>query len=331
MTNSNTGKRSNLTNKITKRKLLSVARLIFLVSVFVLLWQVFDGEEAIALLLDANPLLLLAGFMSLSLQTLLSAFRWRLTAAQLGITIGPRRALSEYYLSQIANQSLPGGVLGDAGRVIRSSSQAGWVISAKAVFIERMAGQITLFTLFLVSLVVNLLLPVDFSIPQWLLIATLVVLIAIIGLVLSLIGFVRANSSQMAPKIRNLAAEIYKSLLAENVRWPQLGLSLIAAVLNIFGFIFAAWAIGAEISISISFVVVPIILLAMLVPVSIGGWGIREAMAASLFPLAGALQTEGLASSVGFGLLFLLTSLPGVMVAIFKNKRESDSLKHGAS
>lgn len=331
MTKSNNGRNSNLIEKSSKKRLLRFVRLLFVLSVFILLWRVFDGEEAIRLLFDANPLLLLAGFISLSLQTVLSALRWRLTASQLGITIGPKRALSEYYLSQIANQSLPGGVLGDAGRVIRSSSQAGWVISAKAVLIERMAGQITLFTLFFVSLGANLLLPTNLLLPQWLLITTLLVLGITFAMVLFLIGFIKANRSNLVPKITNFTADIYKSLLAKNVRWPQLGLSLVAAVLNIFGFIFASWAIGAEISIGIAFVIVPIILLAMLVPLSIGGWGIREAVAASLFPLAGALQTEGLAASVGFGLLFLLASLPGVLVALFRTGRDSNSEELGAS
>ncbi|MEM7718492.1 MAG: UPF0104 family protein, partial [Pseudomonadota bacterium] len=51
------------------------------------------------------------------------------------------------------------------------------------------------------------------------------------------------------------------------------------------------------------------------IPVSISGWGFREGAAAALFPLAGASASDGLASSVAFGLTFLVVALPGVIVA----------------
>ena len=59
----------------------------------------------------------------------------------------------------------------------------------------------------------------------------------------------------------------------------------------------------------------PLILLTMLIPVTISGWGLREAAAAALLPLAGFVASEGLATSVAFGLVLLATSLPGIFFA----------------
>ena len=78
-------------------------------------------------------------------QTVLSAMRWRLTARQLGQTIPLTRAIGEYYLAQVVNQSLPGGVVGDAGRAVRARHQAGLRRAGAAVAIERLAGQVALF------------------------------------------------------------------------------------------------------------------------------------------------------------------------------------------
>ncbi len=79
--------------------------------------------------------------MSLTLQTILSALRWRLTAARLGQVIGVGEAVREYYLGQVVNQSLPGGMVGDAGRAVRTGRRAGLVRAGQAVVLERFAGQ----------------------------------------------------------------------------------------------------------------------------------------------------------------------------------------------
>jgi hypothetical protein len=51
----------------------------------------------------------------------------------------------EYYLAQIVNQSLPGGMIGDAGRAVRARAQAGLLAAGQAVVFERLAGQIAMF------------------------------------------------------------------------------------------------------------------------------------------------------------------------------------------
>ncbi len=106
-----------------------------------LLWHVADGAEAVQRLAGAEPLLLAAALAALTLQTVLSALRWRLTAAQLGLCLDRGRAVREYYLSQIVNQALPGGVLGDAGRAVRARAPAGLMISGQRVRTARRADR----------------------------------------------------------------------------------------------------------------------------------------------------------------------------------------------
>jgi hypothetical protein len=51
----------------------------------------------------------------------------------------------------------------------------------------------------------------------------------------------------------------------------------------------------------------------MLIPLSFSGWGLREGAAAALFPVAGLTAAQGLATSVAFGLVFLIAVLPGLV------------------
>jgi len=61
----------------------------------------------------------------------------------------------------------------------------------------------------------------------------------------------------------------------------------------------------------------PLILLALLamgLPVNIGGWGPREAVSAVAFGATGLNAAQGVTAAVVYGLLTLVSSLPGALV-----------------
>lgn len=298
-----------------RTNVLRVLQIAVAVGLLALLWHVADGTEAARRLADADPVWLAAALAALTLQTVLSALRWRLTAAQLGIEIDRRTALREYYLSQIVNQALPGGVLGDAGRAIRARAQAGLLASGQAVVLERLAGQIAIFVVLAVAFLATLLVPGGLDWPRWILlpVASFVLGGAVLGLVLW-------KAAHLVPGrvgrwLSMMGRPLVHALGAPEVRWWQIGLSLGTALSNIAAFCFCAWAIGSGFTVIAALALVPLILLTMLIPVTISGWGLREGAAAALFPIAGATATEGLAASVAFGLVFLASVLPGFILA----------------
>jgi uncharacterized membrane protein YbhN (UPF0104 family) len=274
-----------------------------LVTLALLLWRAVDWGEAWALLSGARPVPLLVAAVLLSVQTLLSALRWRLTTGRLGITLPLGHAIREYYLSQVVNQSLPGGILGDAGRAIRAREQAGLLASSKAVLFERIAGQIGLFILLLIALLANALHPRGLTWPPAVAIAIWVALACIAGLAL-FVYFTRTSG----------LAGFHHAILARTV-WPaQAALSIGTALCNIAAFACAAAAVGAPLPAIVAAALIPMILFAMVLPLSISGWGLREGAAAALFPLAGLSASAGLAASIAFGLTFLGVTLPGLLM-----------------
>ena len=144
------------------RPVLRAVQITVTLGLLALLWRLVDGQAALAHLAGAQPLWLAGALALLTAQTVLSALRWRLTAGQFGIRLDLRTALSEYYLSQIVNQVLPGGMLGDAGRALRARVQSGLMASGQAVLFERLAGQIALFALFAGAVLASLALPGGF-------------------------------------------------------------------------------------------------------------------------------------------------------------------------
>ncbi len=106
-----------------------------------LIWIV-DAPEAYERLLTMNPRWIAVAVACFSVVTVLMAKRWQITARQLGVSFGLLWAVREYYLSQLVNLCLPGGVLGDAGRAMRTPrGEGGLTRSAHAVMIERLVGQ----------------------------------------------------------------------------------------------------------------------------------------------------------------------------------------------
>ncbi len=297
-----------------RTNVLRVLQIAVALGLLALLWQVADGAEAARRLAGADPLWLAAAFIALTLQTVLSALRWRLTAAQLGIEINKRTALREYYLSQIVNQALPGGVLGDAGRAVRARAQAGLMASGQAVVFERLAGQTAIFVVLAVAFLATLAVPGGLDWPRWLLVPVAALITG--GTALALVLWTAAHllPGRVGSWLSMMGRPLVQALAAPEVRWWQIGLSLGTALSNIAAFCFCAWAIGAGFTVVAALALVPLILLTMLIPITISGWGLREGAAAALFPIAGATATEGLATSVAFGLIFLASVLPGFVL-----------------
>jgi glycosyltransferase 2 family protein len=302
--------------------LIKLIRLAVTAGILLLLWQAIDGPAALALLLRAEPLWLALAVLALTGQTVLSALRWRLTARALGQVIPVRRALREYYLSQIVNQSLPGGVLGDAGRAVRARHEAGLKRAGQAVVFERLAGQIALFAVTLAAVIVVILQPGPVLLPSW-----VVNMVVAAGLTLMLIGLflwmVSKGTKPANRHVRDWIDGFTSAVLAPAVLPRQILLSLGTTALNLLAFALCAYATGTTLPILAAIIIVPLILFTMLIPISVSGWGLREGAAAALFPVIGATATQGFAASLAFGLMFLLSVLPGVLVLLMRAEQKS--------
>lgn len=279
------------------------------VAILAVLWHLVDGGTALRQLGGANPAWIGAALLALTLQTLLSALRWKTTAARLGIVFDASFAIREYYLSQIVNQALPGGVLGDAGRAIRARAEGGLLPSGQAVLFERLAGQIALFAVFAVGVAGTQLVPGGFDGPRWILEVTLVALLFAGAAIFVTSACLPAGSLRT---IRTSLEAFRHSVAAPDVRLRQCATSLGTALCNIAAFACCAAAIGEPLSIPAALVLIPVVLLSMLIPLTFGGWGVREGAAAALLPLAGATGAGALAASIAFGVAFIIATWLGL-------------------
>ncbi|OAN79066.1 hypothetical protein A8B78_01570 [Jannaschia sp. EhC01] len=298
-----------MTRPVFPNWLIRAVQVVVLAVIVWLLWRAVDWRAALGLLQSADPRWLVAAALALTVQTVLSALRWRLTAGRLGIVIPVPEALREYYLSQVVNQSLPGGVVGDASRAVRARAQAGLIASGQAVVFERLAGQMGLLAVLAFGLVLALFVPTGMTWPLWLIVPLALGAATLVIVVLGL--WMQAS----APTGLGRSIQSFRhAVLAREVLPQQMSLSLCTALCNIAAFGFCSIALGVAVPPLAAISLVPLILIAMVLPLSISGWGLREGAATVLFPLVGASMSEGLAVSVAFGLVFLSTVVPGLLL-----------------
>ena len=300
------------TLKVLLRVALSAALLVGL------FWML-DGDALLGRISELRPVWVLVALAISLPQMALLAFRWRLTAARLGLSLPFGAALSEYYLGVFLNQLVPGGVMGDVSRAWRhgraappptpgstpgSASGSSLGPAVRAVILERASGQIATVAVAALSF---------FALPLAAGIRARTLLVMLGGL--AAIG-VAALVVRRLPVAETIWRDVRAALLARDVVVVQALTSALVMGSYIAVYLAAARAVGVATPFSVLAPLVAPVLLSMLIPVTIAGWGLREAAAAALWSAVGLTAEDGVAISAAYGLLVLASALPGGIVLI---------------
>ncbi|MFF3745620.1 lysylphosphatidylglycerol synthase transmembrane domain-containing protein [Streptomyces kronopolitis] len=269
--------------------------------------------------IDAGTLL--AGLGIGLLTTVCSAWRWSLVARGLGLRLPLGRAVADYYRALFLNAALPGGVLGDVHRAVRHGKSSGDLgRGVRAVVLERTAGQLVLLvagTAVLLARPSPVLAPVArfLTSPA---VALSAAAVAVLLVVAALRLRARRGASRAERAVRRTLAEVRQGLLARAV-WPGVALSSVAVLTGYLGmFVLAARVAGATAPVAELVPLVVLALLAMALPLNVGGWGPREGVAAWAFGAAGLGAAQGLTAAVVYGVLAFVASLPGAAVLLVR-------------
>jgi len=244
------------------------------------------------------------------LTTVCSAWRWQVVARALGIDIGLRRATSAYYRSLFLNSVLIGGVIGDVHRAVTHGRRAGDVArGVRAVAWERLWGQVIQAVVTAVVLL-TVASPVRPALPY--------VLAGVSGIAgvagcaaLVMRGAARRGRSRLARTVGAVSDDLRCGLLARDV-WPKL---MLASVLIVAGhtatFVVAARVAGCTAPLGELVALLLVVQIAVVIPLSIGGWGPREGVAAWAFAAAGLGAATGVTIATLYAVLMLVAVAPG--------------------
>jgi glycosyltransferase 2 family protein len=244
------------------------------------------------------------------LTTLCCAWRWRAVARALEVELSLGTAVAAYYRSLFINVTVPGGVVGDVHRGLSHGHDTHKVGRAlRAVAWERFAGQVVQILLTVIVLLA-LPSPVHAAMP----LVALALLVAVVA-VLFVARLRPGGASALARARDTVVADIRGALLARRAR---LGIALASALIvagHALTFVIAARAAGTTAPLSRMLPIALLAMMAMTLP-NVAGWGPREGVTAWAFGAAGLGAGAGVTTSVVYGVMAIVASLPGAAVLL---------------
>ncbi|HUG62038.1 MAG TPA: lysylphosphatidylglycerol synthase transmembrane domain-containing protein [Methylomirabilota bacterium] len=252
-------------------------------------------------------------------QLLASAVRWALIAGRLGVRVPIGRAYLEYALGGLLNMLAPGGVAGDVLRTVRTvRGGAGTRAAVRSVMLDRIVGQAAFWVVAGAGLLVWA--AGTGSAPGGAVAAVVAVPLIAAAAVASVSVLARRGPARVRAALTDLGPDLVRVFLADGALAPQLALSLGLAASYVGVFALAGHAIGSGLPPLAVVALIPLALLSMLVPIGVGGWGLREGAAAVLWPLAGLGAAEGAATAALYGAIVTIGGLPGILA--LRRRRE---------
>ncbi|HEX3914556.1 MAG TPA: lysylphosphatidylglycerol synthase transmembrane domain-containing protein [Steroidobacteraceae bacterium] len=268
---------------------------------------------------------LFLGLAQLLLIPILGGARWHLVLTTLGSSISTALSTRVFWIGMIFSQVLPSSSGGDAIRVVLVWREGvPFAQSAHSVILERLA---MLFTLVILVAFMQLLAGYKMNIPAAAWIGPLLLCGAVAGMFLVTFGdalFIRLPSWKVLWALSRLSVDARKVLLSSSCA-RLAGLSMVTHLNIAIACLWLGKSIGLHLSILDYVFYISLTTLVTALPLSIGGWGIREGALVALLGGAGVLAHSALAFSILFGLSVAAISLSGLPFVSFKKARQQVS------
>lgn len=296
------------------KNILSVlTRIVLTAAMLVFLFKWIKIEEIAEVLRAIKPgYLLISGFLFFMIY-LLCLLRWHLLLRSIGIHPSPRKMFVSYCGGVLFNLFLPSTVGGDVVRIMDlTNSLKRTKEIAASVFVDRLSGFSALaFTALLaIALGYSYVDKGGILIPVLILFASVSFLITILftkNIFFKIISFIPKHP--IKTKIENLHNEIFYFRTKPKALLTALLISFAVQVINVASSYYIFLALGLKLKLIHLFIFVPLIGAVAMVPVSIGGLGVRDMGSVFFFAKIGIAKDVAVAFSL---LNFFFISLAGV-------------------
>ncbi|MGH8735954.1 MAG: lysylphosphatidylglycerol synthase transmembrane domain-containing protein [Burkholderiales bacterium] len=278
----------------------SAVRLAVSAVIFAVILSRVSVRDVLARASAGLPVYLVGALSLLLLMIVLVALRWRLLARWLGIAMSPALAVRALFLAMFGGQLLPSAIGADVLR--------GWLLARRTTGVARVVASLMADRLMALFAACLLLLISDRAIarlvPSY---AAFVAPTAVLGSGVILIVFLLGLRRMSA--MREVRVQAKPLLFALAIALVVQGAAVVAAAL-----VATAYRLDGSLSLWVS--VIPLSVMLSAIPVSVNGWGVREATIVTLASGLGIAPADALLVSVTLGVLHVLASLPGAVVML---------------
>lgn len=256
-------------------------------------------------------------------QILAGVLRWREISAECGAPLRTTQAMRYNLIGTFFNQTLPSAIGGDAVRLwLLARAGAGWRAATYSVFVDRAIGLIALAVIIVASLPWSYHLINDVQGRSALLLVDLAALAGGVGfLVLGVLPWPWLKQWWATRDVHACAMIANRVIFSRKRGAIVVPLSLLVHVLTVV----IAWcvimSIAAPVGFGEIFQIIPPVMLITMLPISIAGWGVREATMGLAFGFAGLMTTEGVNVSLLFGAVSFMVGGFGGLVWILSAEK----------
>jgi uncharacterized membrane protein YbhN (UPF0104 family) len=257
------------------------------------------------------------------LQLFVGVLRWREVSDACRAPLALGQAIRFNLIGTFFNQTLPSSIGGDAVRLwLVARDGAGWRAATYSIFVDRAIGLIALAIIIVASLPWSYELIGNPNGRAALALVDFAALAAGLGfLVLGALPWPWLKR-WWATHHLHACAVIADRVLFSRDRGPKVAiLSLSVHVLTVT----IAWcvvqSIAAPVSFGQTFQLIPPVMLITMLPISIAGWGVREATMGLAFGYAGLMTNEGVNISLLFGAVSFVVGAFGGLVWVFSAEK----------
>lgn len=315
-----------------RRILLSTAKILISGALLYLALRKVDLSELVSRLTGTSLLWIAMAIAVTFLQIFVGVVRWREISAECGAPLELGRAMRYNVIGAFFNQTLPSAIGGDAVRLwLVARAGAGWRAATYSIFVDRAVGLVALAIVVVASLPWSYELITDPHGRSALLLVDFAALAGGVGFLI--FGALKWSwlKTWWATHHIHACAVIANRVIFNAKRGPIVAiLSLLVHVLAVV----IAWcvvqSIAAPVSFGQTFLLIPPIMLITLMPISIAGWGVREATMGLAFGFAGLSANEGVNVSLLFGaVLFIVGAIGGLVWILSAEKAAKGSAPLG--
>jgi uncharacterized protein (TIRG00374 family) len=297
----------------------------------VLIWFLLGSVDVDAVMARIKGMdLVIAGiaFALLILQVGITTVRWQIAMRGIDGILSNRDAFRYNYMGIFFSQTLPSSVGGDAVRMYKGYRRGLTLSQAiNGVMLDRVA------TVLALALLVAAMTPFIWDRTGDIAIVAPFFLIAVGGvcglIVLMLLDRLPSALQRwrIVRGLGQLASDTRRLFLNPATGLPLLAVSVIGHVNVSAAVYFLAQALGMQtIGLADCVALFPPVLLLTTVPISVAGWGVREAAMVTAFGFVGVAGADSLSLSLIFGVAVILSSLPGGLIFLLSKDRHIEEL-----
>jgi hypothetical protein len=299
-----------------------IVKILITVAILALIARSIDLTAVFNVVRNMSPQYLLYALVMQLLSAALASYRWYLIMRRLQFGQGPLFYLKSYLKGSFFNQALPGGIGGDAYRVLECAALGnGKKAAFYGVLLDRILG---LIGILLLNLIANIAHPGLLPTPIFHLLnaialggITAVIVFAMLGKIDRFAGY------KLTRHMHEISADLRRVYHDPSAIALHSVISVLIHFVSMLAVYFIGIGVGLNYSLLTFLVLVPPVMLLTIAPISLAGWGVREGGMIGLFLLIGADKALVLSMSVLYGLVLLAASLPGLyLFLMYRPKSE---------